>query len=115
MQVAQRAFCRKWGLASVDPAFSLQELVTLNNFVTIHRMCRGDTMQSLAVKYNISFVDIRTFNNLLSERALNAHSTVFVPVRDATLLLGKHLKRIVTGGMKRVLAVRHTLHCTHPS
>lgn len=68
-------------------------------------MRRGDTIQSLAVKYNVSVVDIRMYNNLLSERALPAHTSIYVPLRDSAALSGKHLKRVVTGGMRRVLAV----------
>ena len=107
MQVVQRAFLNEWGLHTLDPTFTLKELVsyTSSSFVAIHRMCRGDSMQSLAVRYSTTAVDIRMYNNLLSEHALPAHSRVYVPLRDPQALFGKHLKRIVTDGMRRVLPV----------
>ena len=108
VQVVQRAFLNKWSLSTLDPNFTLKELVsyTPSSFVTIHRMCRGDSMQSLAVRYSTTAVEIKMYNNLLSEHALPAHARVYVPLPDPQALRGKHLKRIVTDGMRRVLPVR---------
>ena len=108
VQVVQRAFLNKWGLSTVDPKFTLKELVsyTPSSFVTIHRMCRGDSIQSLAVRYSTTTVEIKMYNNLLSEHALPAHARVYVPLLDPQALCGKHLKRVVTDGMRRVLPVR---------
>lgn len=90
--------------------FSKEELLSLrpSEFVTVHNLSRGETMQSLAVRYGASDVDIRVLNNLLSERALAAHSSVYVPLleHDAAALDGMHLRRDVTGALHRVLPVR---------
>lgn len=80
-------------------------------------------MESLAVRYGSSD-QIRVLNNLLSERALTAHTSVYVPLpeTDADSLAGKHLRRVVTGALSRVLPVRfppsvplHVLHFTEIS
>lgn len=109
MQVIEKAFLRTWGFESVDPTFSNQELLMLlpSAFVTIHQLSRGETMQSLAIRYDATEVQIRVLNNLLSERALTAHSTVYVPLAksDPDSLAGKHLRRVVTGALSRVLPV----------
>lgn len=113
--MTEKAFLRTWGLASVDPTFSQEELLSLrpSSFVAVHHMSRGETMQSLAVRYGVSDVDIRVLNNLLSERALTAHSSVYVPLleHDATALDGKHLRRDVTGALGRVLPVCFSWEC----
>lgn len=107
-QVTEKAFLRTWGLATVDPWFSTEELLSLRpkTFVTVHRLKRGETMESLAVRYGSSD-QIRVLNNLLSERALTAHTSVYVPLpeTDADSLAGKHLRRVVTGALSRVLPV----------
>lgn len=104
----ERAFLKKWRFGTLDSAFTLKELVsyTATSFVTVHQMRRGDTMQSLAVKYCTTALDIRMYNNLLSEGALPAHARVYVPVPDLDKHEGKHLKRVVTDGLRRVLPVR---------
>eukprot|EP00892_Ulva_mutabilis_P009212 jgi/Ulvmu1/6663/UM003_0301.1 len=108
-QVVEKAFLRTWGLDSVDPMFSQEELLSLrpSSFVTVHHLRRGETMQALAIRYGATDIDIRVLNNLLSERALTAHSSVYVPLleHDAAALDGKHLRRDVTGALGRVLPV----------
>jgi hypothetical protein len=79
VQVLQRAFLRKWDLKSVEPTFTAKELVsfTPTSFVTIHRMCRGDSMQSLAVRYCNAAIaqSVAAFFSVVFVDSILAHQT----------------------------------------
>lgn len=101
-------FRQRWGFASVDPCLSIRDMASLqlSQFVHLCKLERGDTLQSLALRHSCTEMDLRVLNNLLSERALSAYSSLFVPVSDEAQLQGKVLRLQHVGAMHRVLPVR---------
>jgi hypothetical protein len=100
-------FMRHWGLASARPAPSIEQMATLRlqDFVQPCPVKHGDTLQAIALREGSSEMDLRILNNLLSERAVSAYESVFVPVAKPEQLQGKHLRLQRVGAMQRVLPV----------
>lgn len=119
LQTFVQPFQDTWGLSSIQPLPSFQQLASLKlcDFVRPCAVRRGETLQSIALRERTSELDIRMLNNLLSERALSAYESVFVPVRTAEQLCGKHLRFQRVGAMHRVLPVRTSIDalCTFPT
>ena len=114
-QVFVPLFQQRWGFTSVDPCLSIRDMASLqlSQFVHLCKLERGDTLQSLALRHDCTEMDLRVLNNLLSERALSAYSSLFVPISDEAQLQGKVLRLQHVGAMHRVLPVRCAarMHC----
>ena len=108
LQLYLKAFMDRWGLATAQPMPSLHQMATLGlrDFVRPRPVKRGETLSSIALREESTEMELRVLNNLLSERAISAYESVFVPVTTSEQLEGKHLRFRRVGAMHRILPVR---------
>jgi hypothetical protein len=107
MQNVASVFKKKWGLVYVDPALTIRQMITfeIHEFVELKQLQKGQTLAGLALQHSTSEMKIRILNNLLSERALSAYSSLYVPMSNPSCLQGKHLELRAVGAMNRPLPV----------
>ncbi|KAF9618795.1 hypothetical protein IFM89_002663 [Coptis chinensis] len=60
---------------------------SLNRFAISHRLVRGDTVTSLAVKYSVQVMDIKRLNNMMSDHGIHSRERLLIPVSKPELLL----------------------------
>ncbi|KAL4568236.1 hypothetical protein LXL04_023843 [Taraxacum kok-saghyz] len=59
----------------------------LSRFAISHRLARGDTVASLAVKYSVQVMDIKRLNNMMSDHGIHSRDRLLIPVSSPTLLI----------------------------
>ncbi|KAL5712676.1 hypothetical protein ACHQM5_014822 [Ranunculus cassubicifolius] len=59
----------------------------INKFAISHRLGRGDTVTSLAVKYSVQVMDIKRLNNMMSEHGIYSRERLLIPVSKPELLI----------------------------
>ncbi|KMT13766.1 hypothetical protein BVRB_4g081420 [Beta vulgaris subsp. vulgaris] len=60
---------------------------SLNKFAISHRILRGDSVASLAVKYSVQVMDIRRLNNMMSDHGIYSRERLLIPVRSPNILI----------------------------
>ncbi|KAL1188118.1 F-box protein [Cardamine amara subsp. amara] len=83
-------------------------------FAISHRISRGDSVTSLAVKYSVQVMDIKRLNNMMSDHGIYSRDRLLIPISNPEILanttcyieLDKYAKREVAvlyleGGPKR--------------
>lgn len=72
-------------------------------FAISHRICRGDSVTSLAVKYAVQVMDIKRLNNMMSDHGIYSRDRLLIPISNPEILanttcyveLDKYAKREV--------------------
>lgn len=59
----------------------------MSKFAISHRLVRGDSVASLAVKYSVQVMDIKRLNNMMSDHGIYSRDRLLIPVsyRDALI------------------------------
>ncbi|ESQ29755.1 hypothetical protein EUTSA_v10023646mg [Eutrema salsugineum] len=83
-------------------------------FAISHRISRGDSVTSLAVKYSVQVMDIKRLNNMMSDHGIYSRDRLLIPISNPEILanttcyieVDKYAKREVAvlyleGGPKR--------------
>ncbi|CAN8244724.1 unnamed protein product [Cochlearia groenlandica] len=83
-------------------------------FAISHRICRGESVASLAVKYSVQVMDIKRLNNMISDHGIYSRDRLLIPISNPEILanatcyieVDKYAKREVAvlyleGGPKR--------------
>ncbi|CAI9769510.1 unnamed protein product [Fraxinus pennsylvanica] len=60
---------------------------SLSKFAISHRLSRGDSVASLAVKYSVQIMDIKRLNNMMSEHGIYSRERLLIPVRKPDILV----------------------------
>ncbi|CAA7061590.1 unnamed protein product [Microthlaspi erraticum] len=91
-------------------------------FAISHRISRGDSVTSLAVKYSVQVMDIKRLNNMMSDHGIYSRDRLLIPISNPVILantvcyieVDKYAKREVAvlyleGGPKREQEPNHTM------
>ncbi|KAI3755013.1 hypothetical protein L1987_54806 [Smallanthus sonchifolius] len=100
--------CRLWSLVASDreihvrafkAPWKLKDLIgnpssgsfwrdnSLTRFAISHRLVRGDTVASLAVKYSLQVTDIKRLNNMMSDHGIHSRDRLLIPVNTPDILI----------------------------
>ncbi|CAJ1976136.1 unnamed protein product [Sphenostylis stenocarpa] len=87
-----RAFVVPWKLNDVvgDPlSGSFWRDNSLAKFAISHRISRGDTVASLAVKYSVQVMDIKRLNNMMSDHGIYSRERLLIPISNPDILINR--------------------------
>ncbi|KAL5566071.1 hypothetical protein UlMin_029235 [Ulmus minor] len=59
----------------------------IGKFAISHRIVRGDSVASLAVKYSVQVMDIKRLNNMMSEHGIYSRERLLIPVSKPEILI----------------------------
>ncbi|KAK9086781.1 hypothetical protein Syun_029175 [Stephania yunnanensis] len=59
----------------------------LGRFAISHKLVRGDTVASLAVKYYVQVMDIKRLNNMMSDHGIYSRERLLIPISKPELLI----------------------------
>lgn len=59
----------------------------IGKFAISHRLARGDTVASLAVKYSVQVMDIKRLNNMMSDHGIYSRERLLIPISSPELLI----------------------------
>ncbi|KAM5561247.1 F-box protein [Rosa sericea] len=107
-EIVVNAFKSPWKLKDVvgKPASgSFWRDNTLGKFAISHRIARGDSVASLAVKYSVQVMDIKRLNNMMSEHGIYSRERLLIPISDPEMLVGATCYVEVDPCAKREVAV----------
>ncbi|KAG8363821.1 hypothetical protein BUALT_Bualt19G0062100 [Buddleja alternifolia] len=109
-----RAFMSPWKLRDVignpsSGAFWRDNC--LSKFAVSHRLSRGDSVASLAVKYSVQVMDIKRLNNMLSDHGIYSRERLLIPVSKPELLINSTCYIELDNHAKREVAVVYLDGC----
>ncbi|XP_057499236.1 F-box protein At1g55000 [Actinidia eriantha] len=107
-EMQTRAFMAPWKLKDVvgNPSSGgFWRDNGLGRFAISHRLVRGDTIASLAVKYSVQVMDIKRLNNMMSDHGIYSRERLLIPVSNPDLLIGGTCYIEVDTCAKREVAV----------
>ncbi|OMO62563.1 hypothetical protein CCACVL1_22755 [Corchorus capsularis] len=61
----------------------------IGKFAISHRILRGETVASLAVKYSVQVMDIKRLNNMMSDHGIYSRERLLIPVGNPDLLINE--------------------------
>lgn len=85
-----RAFRAPWKLKDVvgiPSSGSFWRDNSLGKFAISHRLVRGDSVASLAVKYSVQVMDIKRLNNMMSDHGIYSRERLLIPVSKPDILI----------------------------
>ncbi|XP_025619039.1 F-box protein At1g55000 [Arachis hypogaea] len=86
------AFLAPWNLKAVvgNPiSGSFWRDNTLAKFAISHRIVRGDSVASLAVKYSVQVMDIKRLNNMMSDHGIYSRERLLIPLSSPDILINR--------------------------
>ncbi|KAK3000404.1 hypothetical protein RJ639_020400, partial [Escallonia herrerae] len=89
-EIQTGAFKAPWKLKAVvgNPSSgSFWRDNSLNRFAISHRLVRGDSVASLAVKYFVQVMDIKCLNNMMSDHGIYSRERLLIPLSKPDLLI----------------------------
>ncbi|XP_008246459.1 PREDICTED: F-box protein At1g55000 [Prunus mume] len=89
-EIVTRAFKAPWNLKHIigKPASgNFWRDNSLGKFAISHRIVRGDSIASLAVKYSVQVMDIKRLNNTMSEHGIYSRERLLIPISNPEMLL----------------------------
>lgn len=60
---------------------------SLSKFAISHRIIRGDSVASLAVKYSVQVMDIKRLNNMMSDHGIYSRERLLIPLCNSDILI----------------------------
>ncbi|KAJ0982303.1 hypothetical protein J5N97_010558 [Dioscorea zingiberensis] len=88
--VQERVFRSPWGVRRVvgcPSTFAFWRHNGIGRFAISHRLQRGDTVSSLALKYSVQVMDIKRLNNMISDHGIYSRDRLLIPISKPDLLL----------------------------
>ncbi|KAL3750131.1 hypothetical protein ACJRO7_011156 [Eucalyptus globulus] len=85
-----RAFAAPWRLKEVVGVLSSGSFWRDNGvgkFAISHRIKRGDSVASLAVKYSVQVMDIKRLNNMMSDHGIYSRERLLIPISNPDILI----------------------------
>ncbi|CAH2046964.1 unnamed protein product [Thlaspi arvense] len=74
-------------------------------FALSHRISRGDSVTSLAVKYSVQVMDIKRLNNMMSDHGIYSRDRLLIPISNPEILANTTCYIEVDKDAKREVAV----------
>ncbi|GLT94932.1 hypothetical protein SLE2022_126430 [Rubroshorea leprosula] len=59
----------------------------IGKFAISHRISRGDSVASLAVKYSVQLMDIKRLNNMMSDHGIYSRDRLLIPISNPDILI----------------------------
>ncbi|KAK7277934.1 hypothetical protein RJT34_22954 [Clitoria ternatea] len=81
---------------------------SLAKFAISHRVLRGDTVASLAVKYSVQVMDIKRLNNMMSDHGIYSRERLLIPISSPDVLVNRTCFIELDVHAKREVAVLYT-------
>ncbi|XP_054779128.1 F-box protein At1g55000-like [Prosopis cineraria] len=103
-----RAFMSPWKLKGVvgNPlSGSFWRDNGLAKFAISHRIVRGDTVTSLAVRYSVQVMDIKRLNNMMSDHGVYSRERLLIPISNPDILINRTCYIEMDDCAKREVAV----------
>lgn len=103
-----RAFRAPWRLKEVIGVPSSGSFWRDNNigkFAISHRIFRGDSIASLAVKYSVQVMDIKRLNNIMSDHGIYSRERLLIPISNPDILINGTCYIELDSHAKREVAV----------
>ncbi|KAE9589597.1 hypothetical protein Lal_00000315 [Lupinus albus] len=91
-EIVTKAFIAPWKLNDVvrDPVSrSFWRDNNIGKFAISHRIVRGDTVASLAVKYSVQVMDIKRLNNMMSDHGIYSRERLLIPISNPDILINR--------------------------
>ncbi|XP_048432788.1 F-box protein At1g55000-like [Pyrus x bretschneideri] len=88
-EIVDKAFKSPWNLKEVlgkPSSLSFWRDNSIGKFAISHRIVRGDSVASLAVKYSVQVMDIKRLNNMMSEHGIYSRERLLIPISNAEML-----------------------------
>ncbi|XP_018724055.2 F-box protein At1g55000 [Eucalyptus grandis] len=85
-----RAFAAPWRLkevVGVPSSGSFWRDTGIGKFAISHRIKRGDSVASLAVKYSVQVMDIKRLNNMMSDHGIYSRERLLIPISNPDILI----------------------------
>ncbi|WOH14365.1 hypothetical protein DCAR_0933884 [Daucus carota subsp. sativus] len=89
-EIQVRAFMMPWKLKQVvgkPSSGGFWREVSLAKFAISHRLAKGDSVASLAVKYSVQVTDIKRLNNMISDHGIYSRERLLIPISNPDLLI----------------------------
>ncbi|KAG9456446.1 hypothetical protein H6P81_000954 [Aristolochia fimbriata] len=77
----------------------------LHKFALSHRLVRGDTVASLAVKFSVQVMDIKRLNNMMSDHGIHSRQRLLIPITNPEVLVNSTCYIELDSYAKREVAV----------
>ncbi|XP_068648619.1 F-box protein At1g55000 [Aristolochia californica] len=77
----------------------------LHKFAFSHRLVRGDTVASLAVKYSVQVMDLKRLNNMMSDHGIHSRERLLIPINNPEALVNSTCYIELDSHAKREVAV----------
>ncbi|PWA87483.1 F-box domain, cyclin-like protein [Artemisia annua] len=77
----------------------------ISKFAVSHRVVKGDSVASLAVKYSVQVMDIKRLNNMMSDHGIHSRDRLLIPVSTPDILIDGTCYIEVDAHAKREVAV----------
>ncbi|KAI4349979.1 hypothetical protein L6164_010512 [Bauhinia variegata] len=91
-EILTKAFRAPWKLKDVvgNPlSGSFWRDNGLGKFAISHRIVRGDSVASLAVKYSVQVMDIKRLNNMMSDHGIYSRERLLIPISNPDILINR--------------------------
>ncbi|KAF3785658.1 F-box protein [Nymphaea thermarum] len=107
-EIVSRSFRSPWKLKEIvgrpsSTAFWRDN--RLDRFAISHRIQRGDTVASLAVKYGVQVMEIKRLNNMISDHGMYSRERLLIPIGDSEVLRDQTCYIELDNNAKREVAV----------
>ncbi|KAL8130492.1 hypothetical protein V2J09_019647 [Rumex salicifolius] len=113
-EIQTAAFRAPWKLKEVvgsPTSGSFWRDNSLKKFAISHRIVRGDSVSSLAVKYSVQVMEIRRLNNMMSDHGIYSRDRILIPVDNPETLVGRTCYIELDKHAKREVAVLYLDGC----
>lgn len=77
----------------------------IGKFAVSHRIVKGDSVASLAVKYSVQVMDIKRLNNMMSDHGIYSRDRLLIPISNPDILLNSTCYIEMDTHAKREVAV----------
>ncbi|CAH9145142.1 unnamed protein product [Cuscuta epithymum] len=84
---------------------------SISKFAISHRIVRGDSLASLAVKYSVHVMDIKRLNNMMSDHGIYSRERLLIPISNPDLLMDGTCYVELDTHAKREVAVLYLEGC----
>uniref|UniRef100_A0A9I9CIT9 Lipoxygenase n=1 Tax=Cucumis melo TaxID=3656 RepID=A0A9I9CIT9_CUCME len=89
-EIVAGAFKAPWKVKDVvgkPSSWSFWRDNCLGKFAISHRILRGDSLASLAVKYSVQVTDIKRLNNMMSDHGIYSRERLLIPIGNPNILI----------------------------
>lgn len=107
-EIVVRAFKEPWKLKEVigkPSSGGFWRDGKISKFAVSHRVVKGDSVASLAVKYSVQVMDIKRLNNMMSDHGIHSRDRLLIPVSTPDILIDGTCYIEVDAHAKREVAV----------